>query len=72
MSGLDMNIKQCEGFFNEWYNFYNFINLYFEISFLKFSPCFYSKSSFFLSLFVVDKHFYLVQDSMCSEQEVLD
>lgn len=26
----------------------------------------------FLSLFVVDKHFYLVQGSMCSEQEVLD
>lgn len=46
MSGLDMNTKQCEDFFNEWYNFYNFINLYFEISFLKFSPCFYSKSSF--------------------------
>lgn len=67
-----MNIKQCEGFFNEWYNFYNFVNLYFEISFLKFSPCFYSKSSFFLSLFVVDKHFYLVQGSMCSEQAVLD
>lgn len=46
-----MNIKQCEGFFNELV-----INLYLEINPLKVCPCFHAKSS--LSLFIVDKHFY--------------